>query len=249
MNGPSILKLAGLALGLLLGALPTASAAAVGDFPTLDEALKLCFGEEIEIEKQTVYLTDDQKARVRELCGEKLPRGIVRPYTVSNEEGEVLGVGFVDTHKVRSKKESVLFCIAPNATIRRVEVLAFGEPPDYIPSGRWYAEFNGQALTDRLRLDRDITAVTGATLTTVATVSAARRSLALHQLLFPQPEPEPEPEEGEDEEEEGEDPEPKPEPVPPKPEPGPKPKPVPPKPEGSLRTRAAAQPEQTSISQ
>jgi len=239
MNGPSHPKLAGLALGLLLGALPNASAATVGDFPTLDEALKLCFGEEIEVEKQTVYLTDDQKARVRELCGEKLPRGIVRPYTVTGEEGEVLGVGFVDTHKVRSKKESVLFCIAPDATIRRVEVLAFGEPPDYIPSGRWYAEFNGQALTDRLRLDRDITAVTGATLTTVATVSAARRSLALHQLLFPQPEPEPTPEE--------EEPQPKPvppKPVPPTPEPGPKP--VPPKPEGSLRAQPVALPERSS---
>ena len=230
MNGPSTPKLVGLALGLLLGALPTASAAAVGDFPTLDEALKLCFGAEVEIEKQTVYLTDDQKARVRELCGEKLPRGIVRPYTVKGEGGEVLGVGFVDTHKVRSKKESVLFCIAPDATIRRVEVLAFGEPPDYIPSGRWYAEFVGQALTDRLRLDRDITAVTGATLTTVATVSAARRSLALHQLLFPQPEPEPQPK-------------PKPEP---KPEPKPDPKPVPPKPKESLRTQPIVLRERTS---
>lgn len=238
MNGPFHIKLAGLALGLLLGASPTASAAAVGDFPTLDEALKLCFGEEIEIEKQTVYLTDDQKARVRELCGEKLPRGIVRPYIVSDEEGAVLGVGFVDTHKVRSKKESVLFCIAPDATIRRVEVLAFGEPPDYIPSGRWYAEFNGQALTDRLRLDRDITAVTGATLTTVATVSAARRSLALHQMLFPQPEPEPEPTPEEEE--------PQPKPVPPKPQPGPKPKPVPPKPEGSLRAQPVALPERNA---
>lgn len=243
MNGPSTLKLAGLALGLLFGALPTASAAVVGDFPTLDEALKLCFGEEIEVEKQTVYLTDDQKAHVRELCGEKLPRGIVRPYIVSNEEGEVLGVGFVDTHKVRSKKESVLFCIAPNATIRRVEVLAFGEPPDYIPSGRWYAEFNGQALTDRLRLDRDITAVTGATLTTVATVSAARRSLALHQMLFPQPEPEPEPDE---EEEERPEPKPDPEPVPPQPQPQPKPKPVPPKPDDSLRGQPVALPERNS---
>jgi Na+-translocating ferredoxin:NAD+ oxidoreductase RnfG subunit len=233
MNAPTGNLLALLALGL--GAAP---ASAAGDFPSLDEALMLCFGEEIEVEKQTVYLTDEQKEEVRELCGEQLPRGIVRPYVVSDEEGEVLGVGFVDTHKVRSKKESVLFCIAPDATIRRVEVLAFGEPPDYIPSGRWYAEFNGQALTDRLRLDRDITAVTGATLTTVATVSAARRSLALHQLLFPQPEPEPEPEPT---------PDPEPEPVPPQPPPRPEPKPVPPQPWTSKHLLAAAPPQRTAI--
>ena len=68
-------------------------------------------------------------------------------------------------------------------TIRRIEVISFAEPLDYLPREGWYRQFDGRALDDELRLDRGIRAVTGATLTANATTAAARRVLAVHRII------------------------------------------------------------------
>ena len=73
--------------------------------------------------------------------------------------------------------------------IERVEILAFSEPPEYIPRGKWYAQLVGRTLDDELDLKRGIKGVTGATLTARATVRAARRILALDEVIFRAEEP------------------------------------------------------------
>jgi Na+-translocating ferredoxin:NAD+ oxidoreductase RnfG subunit len=70
-----------------------------------------------------------------------------------------------------------------DGTVKRVEVVAFLEPPEYMPSERWYQQFEGQQLDEDLTLDRDIHAVTGATLTAKATTAAVRRMIAIDQIV------------------------------------------------------------------
>ena len=67
--------------------------------------------------------------------------------------------------------------------VRRLEVVSFLEPEEYIPRRTWYDQFLKQRLDARLRLKRSIHAVTGATLTARATTNAVRRILALDQVL------------------------------------------------------------------
>ena len=74
--------------------------------------------------------------------------------------------------------------VAPDSTLRRVEVLAFGEPLDYIPADVFYAQYRGKRLDEKLHLKRGVRNVTGATLTAQATTDAARRTLALHALVY-----------------------------------------------------------------
>jgi hypothetical protein len=105
-----------------------------------------------------------------------------------------VGTAYVDTHRVHTLRESVLVVVDPAGRIGRVEVLAFGEPEDYLPRGRWYDQFLGRPLDDELSLKRAIRGITGATLTAHATTDAVRRALALHRVLADAPEPEPEPE-------------------------------------------------------
>ena len=73
--------------------------------------------------------------------------------------------------------------VGAGGEVRRVEVLSFDEPPDYMPREGWYGQFEGQALSDELDLDRGIRRVTGATLTGRATTDAVRRVLALHRAI------------------------------------------------------------------
>jgi len=180
----------------------------------LDEALELAF-EGCTIHKETIYLTAEQRAAVERRLGAKLPSAVARPYIArgpgeDNEPGPMVGIAWVDTHRVRTLRETLFVATSVDGRVRRIEVLAFLEPKEYLPRERWYAEFEGRQLDRDLELGRGVRAVAGATLTARATVDATRRALALQAELFPPPPPEPPP------------PEPPPEP---KPEPGPEPQP------------------------
>ena len=76
-----------------------------------------------------------------------------------------------------------MIAIAADGTLKRVEVVAFREPLDYLPPDRWYQQFEDRSLDDELELKRGIRAITGATLTARATTDAIRRAMAIHQVL------------------------------------------------------------------
>jgi Na+-translocating ferredoxin:NAD+ oxidoreductase RnfG subunit len=63
-------------------------------------------------------------------------------------------------------------------------VLAFHEPPEYLPTDRWIGQFPGRKLDDDLKLGAGIQGITGATLSTQAMTSGVRRALALVAVLF-----------------------------------------------------------------
>lgn len=168
-----------LAAGLSLGATPSPPPEKV--FLTLEEALALCF-EGCEIAKEVVYLTDEQRAAAIKLARVELDAKIARPY-VATKDGKRVGVAYVDVHRVRSLKESVLVVVDPKGKLARVELLSFAEPLEYVPKAQWWGQFVGRPLDDELALKRGVRGITGATLSARAAVDAARRVLALHKVL------------------------------------------------------------------
>lgn len=148
---------------------------------TLEEALALCFPG-ATIERGTAYLTEAQLVRARELAREPIESAIVHPYRALRD-GVLVGTAWVDVHRVRSLRETLLVAVGPDQRVQRVELLAFGEPEEYVPRASWYGQFQGRALDDELDLRRGIRGVTGATLTARATTAAVRRVLALQRVL------------------------------------------------------------------
>lgn len=196
---------------------PLAAAVPEKVYLTVDEALALAFPG-AKLAKETVYLTDEQRARAAKLCGEDVELKIARPY-VARVDGKVIGTAYIDVHRVRALKETLLVVVDPEGKVARIEVLAFGEPLEYVPKAEWYAQFTGKVLDDELNLRRSIRGIAGASLSARATTDCVRRVLALHTALLPQPRPEPAPQPL---------PQPTPEPTPePKPAPQPVPAPVP----------------------
>jgi hypothetical protein len=178
-------------LALVAGAaLTSAEPAAIvpqsGVYLTVPEALELAFPE-CAVERGTVYLTKEQKRAARKLAECDVPWSIIHPYTAT-KDGEVVGTAYFDTHLVRSMKETLMVVIGSDETVRRIEVLAFGEPEDYLPRAKWYAQFLGRELDEDLTLKRKISGISGATLSARATTDAVRRSLALHQVIHAEPE-------------------------------------------------------------
>lgn len=158
---------------------------------TLEEALALCFPE-AKFERGTEYLTEEQVERAKELSREPLESAVVHPYR-AYRDGVLVGTAWVDVHRVRSMRETLMVAVGPDQRVLRVELLAFGEPEDYVPRGSWYGQFVGRRLDDELDLRRGIRGITGATLTARATTSAVRRVLALQRVIDGEPPPEPEP--------------------------------------------------------
>jgi len=171
------------------GALVPPAAAKV--FLTTDEALGLAFPH-CRIDRRTVYLTEEQLGRARQLAAVEIPGAVVHPY-VAACDGKYAGVAYFDTHRVRTLPETLMIVVDPADRVRRVEILSFQEPEDYIPRGPWYEQFQDEPLSEELQLDRRIRGVTGATLTARATSGAVRRVLALHQVIRGQLTEEPKP--------------------------------------------------------
>lgn len=167
-------------LFVVLGA-PAPAGARV--YLTVDEALELAFPG-CRVSRETVYLTEEQLDRVGELAGEELESALAHPYVARCRGGGAEGgVAYFDTHRVRTLPETIMVVVGRNGEVVRIEVLAFREPPDYIPRDAWYEQFFGRDLGPDLELKRAIRPVTGATLTARATTDAVRRVLALHEVL------------------------------------------------------------------
>ena len=103
------------------------------------------------------------------MCGHELSGGLATRFVARSDRGEIVGYAYVDTHVVRTLPETVLVVIDSAGSVRRVEVVSFREPLDYVPREGWYRQFEGEQLDDDLQLKRDIRPVTGATLTARAT--------------------------------------------------------------------------------
>ncbi|MEC7584617.1 MAG: hypothetical protein VYE77_09880 [Planctomycetota bacterium] len=154
------------------------------------EAMALCFPDHA-VSVHPVLLDQKQRTLIAKASGEKAPRKIIHTYK-AHKGKDLVAIGYVDAHLVRTKKQILLVIIdtaGKNAgKVRRVEVLAFTEPAQYRPAGRFYAQFQGLNLSRDLREGRQIKRVTGATMTTRATTAAVRRTLATHGLLHKLPE-------------------------------------------------------------
>ena len=168
-----------LLLAIALVASPLAAAAKV--FLTQEEALKLAFPG-ATIERRTVYLTEAEQAEAAKLSGGPRPSALVVVY-LATQDGRPAGAAYFDTHVVRTQPETLMVVVDPSGAIARLEVLSFSEPEEYLPKTNWYAQFPGRSLSDELAVKRGIRAVSGATLTVRATTEAARRVLAIHQVI------------------------------------------------------------------
>lgn len=165
------------ALIVILAAAPSAAQI------TREEALAAVYpGADVRAEQ--VFLTPAQQKQVLMLADIEAPSALVARY-IARRDGEVVGRAYVDTHTVRTKKESLLISLDADGRVRRVDVTAFLEPAEYRASDAWLRQYQDRTLTDDLAMNRAIRPIAGATLTGRATNAAIRRVLAIDQILQP----------------------------------------------------------------
>ena len=111
-----------------------------------------------------------------------LDHRLAKIYTAHRGD-DILGYVVIDVHEVRTLPEAIMVVLTPSGRVRSLHVLAFHEPLEYLPTERWYRQFEDRSLDEPLRLGGDIHGVVGSTLTAQATAQAVRRALAYYEVL------------------------------------------------------------------
>lgn len=151
-------------------------------YESREQALARAFPPPATTERRTLFLTPDQRARAAREARAKIESSLVVAYPGRSAAG-FLGTGYFDTHSVRTANETLLVVVLPDGSAGTVEVVAFGEPEDYLPRPAWLRLFSGKPLDEELSVGRGLAHVSGATLTTRAIAAAVRRILSIHRVL------------------------------------------------------------------
>ena len=174
-------------IGAIFAALCLAGTAHAKVFYSKTEALALAFPEADKVDEKSILLDDAQARQVEQLAKSRLESRLVRIYT-GRRGGAVLGYAFIDVHTVRTLPEAFLIVLTPNGDVSALRLLAFHEPLEYMPSARWYQQFESKTLAAPLRLGGDVHGIVGATLSSRAATEGVRRALALYQVVVAHPE-------------------------------------------------------------
>ena len=156
------------------------------NLPTRDEILQSVFPGSL-IQSEKVFLTKEQMQEISRIAGNQLESRLVARY-VASRNSIIEGTAYIDTHLVRTKKQSLLICLNLEGKVLRVEATAFLEPREYLASKPFMDQYNGKGISRELHLNRRIRPIAGATLTVQAVNKAVRRILALDKVLGNQPE-------------------------------------------------------------
>ena len=174
-------RFAFLLVALVATMAPTLVSAKV--FASQNQALREAFPDATRIERDTKVLLGAEFERVKDLTKDDRPAKVVVIHTAYRDD-TILGYAHIDVHNVRTKPEAFMVVLTPDGVVRSVRVLAFHEPLDYLPTDRWYAQFEGKTREDRMRVGGDIHGVVGATLSAQAASDGVRRMLAYFEVLL-----------------------------------------------------------------
>ena len=146
------------------------------------DAMKENYGADIEVSKKNYLLHSDEADKVQKLAQLKLDTKIYRIYTAKKGD-KILGYGVLVSRKVRSNTAVVLYTIHDD-TLQTIDIIAFNEPLEYVPTQTWQEQFNNVATDNYLQLNREIPTITGATLSARSITDGSRLAFALYNTLL-----------------------------------------------------------------
>lgn len=149
-------------------------------FYSKEEAFELAFGTDAQIEDLPLFLTDEQTAAIEKLALVKLD-GQLFTFYEGRKKGQLLGYAAIESHTVRTQPETLLIVLSPRGELVKAEILAFHEPPEYKPPAAWFARLYRRPVAE-LRLNQGIDAISGATLSSRASLDGIRKAMAVYQV-------------------------------------------------------------------
>ncbi len=181
----------------LVAALLAASARADEVFLTEAQAPVALFGKGMIGEPAELHLSDAEVRQLSLAVGRQVEQRdyrtlVIRPGPGAARDGGVAGapgpaVGTIVMLEVTGQTLPITFAVGvrTDQTLQDVQVMVYREPyGKEINERRFRVQFKGKKASDPLRVDRDIAAVSGATISSRSAAYAARKGLGLAAIQF-----------------------------------------------------------------
>ena len=136
-----------------------------------------------ELRPDTIALTADERRAFQERTGAHAPAGPTVVYAARSDAGLI---GYVVQDDVNGKDQLITYAVAvgPDLKVRSLEILAYREAyGGEVRNESWRRQFQGKSPADPLRPGREISGITGATISSRAVTLGVRRVLVLLDLV------------------------------------------------------------------
>lgn len=186
----TVIKITAGALALLLATAGGAPSARADDaarsetsYFTTRAILAEFFPKSDHVGYRTFTIDQSIRARLAQRLGYTPARG---KYTVfiATTQGRVDGYAVVDDEKGLHQPITFATRLSPRGIVERVEIMVYREPRgDEVRDVRFRKQFQGKTSHDPLRLNQDIDAVSGATVSSASLAVGVRRATVLVEEL------------------------------------------------------------------
>ena len=167
-------------LGLLVGhPAPARAQPSEVVYATPKSVLASFFPKSERVTYRTVALDADAKGRLAHRLGYPPARGSYTIF-VALTRGKVDGYAVIDDELGLHEPITFATRLTSRGVVDRVEIMVYREPRgDEVRDPRFRKQFEGKTAADPLRVDRDIDAVSGATISSASLAAGVRRAAIL----------------------------------------------------------------------
>lgn len=169
-------------LVLLFGILLSQSSTAKNN-TAVDDVIRSSFSNVSDIEPKQIILTKEQFSEVQSKAKTAVKTKVYRYYDIKSAATS-LGYAVLITRKVRAKKATVLYAFDNSGTLKFTEIMAFGEPPEYIPGKTWMEQLQNRDVSTSLTVGKDIPTISGSTLSARSITEGARIARAIYEIVL-----------------------------------------------------------------
>jgi len=150
---------------------------------SIENVIKSSFSAVTKIDSKHLILTKVQYDKIRNKAKAAVRTKIYRYYNIQSGS-KTIGYGVLITRKVRTKKATVLYTFDISGKLRFSEIMAFGEPPEFIPNKQWMSQFVNKTSSSKLTMGKDIPTISGATLSARTISDGARIARAIYEVVL-----------------------------------------------------------------
>ncbi|HUH42336.1 MAG TPA: hypothetical protein VLZ29_04410 [Sulfurimonas sp.] len=138
------------------------------------EAMQKNYGSDAKISEENLLLTNAQAQKIQQESKIKLASNIVKVFKAT-KNSTTLGYGILINGKVRSKNAVVLYIISGDSALKSIEIIAFNEPLEYLPSKKWVLQLSDTG---------DVPNITGATMSAKNLIDGSKTALAIYNEVL-----------------------------------------------------------------
>lgn len=160
---------------------------AAEEFMSEEEGVKIMLPKSQQVRKEVIKLTQEKKVHIEERIGWKFPEESFEVY-IGESSGQVDGYAVVQNTIGKHKPMTYVVGVDNEGSVSDVELLVFRESRGSdVGKKRFNAQYEGKTVFDPIQIKRDITNITGATMSVRSMSAGVKRVLVLIDEFYLKP--------------------------------------------------------------